>query len=116
MDFREQRNKEAMKKKLAKLLKKINLNYQDFDTRYSLVLKALLIAKKLGYDAGFRHDKSEPDWPVVTIDLPEIGQVSWHMPPCNLEYDNSTPDDCKRRCEEFFSKQDIVSTKGKYDR
>jgi len=30
--------------------------------------------------AGLATDPAEPDWPVVLIDLPGYGQVSWHVP------------------------------------
>ena len=88
---------------LAKLLKSINENYENYDVRYILVLQTLIEAKKLNYKAGFRYDSSEPDWPVVVIELPELGQVSWHMPPSKIEYDNSSPKDCQERCEKFYS-------------
>jgi hypothetical protein len=90
-----------MEKQLAKLLKEVNENYENYDRRYIIVLDILIISKKLGYPCGFRHDASEPDWPVVVVDLPMIGQVSWHMPPSNIEYDNSSVDDCKARCSQY---------------
>lgn len=86
---------------LARILSQITENYTNYDIRYTLVLRALLQAKSLGYPCGFRHDAKEPDWPVVTIELPEIGQVSWHMPPSNVAWDGSGEAVCKERCRLF---------------
>ena len=88
-------------KTLAFLLSEIVTHYTDYDVRCVLVLKALLAAKELGYRSGFRHDMSNPEWPVITIELPSIGQVSWHMPPSNIEWDKSNEADCKERCLKF---------------
>jgi hypothetical protein len=93
-----------MELELAILLKEINNNYTNYDIRYTLILEALLEAKKLNYECGFRLDVTEANWPVVVIVLPEIGQVSWHMPPSGIIYDNSTPEDCQKRCSLFFEK------------
>jgi len=89
---------------LAKILKQINENYTNYDTRYVLVLQALIKAKEMKYECGFRHDPSEPDWPVVVIVLPEFKQVSWHMPPSGIPYDDSSPEECQKRCDLFFKK------------
>ena len=43
---------------LANILKLINENYENYDVRYNLVLQALIEAKKLNYNAGFRFDPS----------------------------------------------------------
>jgi len=41
---------------------------------------AAVLAIDGGWRAGFGVDESEPDWPVLYIDLGSYGQVSWHMP------------------------------------
>lgn len=74
---------------LAKVLESIEENYTNYDYRYNLVLKALLLARDLKYECGFRFDASEPKWPVIVILLPNIGEISWHMPPCNIIYDDT---------------------------
>lgn len=73
---------------LGSLLLSIEENYENYDVRYDLVLSALLKARELKYKCGFRLDKNEPEWPVIVIELPEIGEVSWHMPPSGIPYDN----------------------------
>lgn len=73
---------------LANLLESIEENYTKYDIRYDIILKALLVARKLEYQCGFRFDSDEPDWPVIVILLPQ-GEVSWHMPPSGIVYDNS---------------------------
>lgn len=93
------------KDKLARILAKTVANYTNYDTRYDLVLRALSLARKLGYTCGFRHDPSEPDWPVVVIVLPLHGEVSWHMPPSKIEWDKSTPEDVKQRCMAYGAKR-----------
>jgi len=113
MDIRERNEK---KRKLAKLLKYITDNYSDYDKRYIYILKALVKAKELGYTCGFRCDEKEIQWPVIVIDLEGFGQVSWHMPPSGIEYDNSTQQDCRDRCLKFFLEHKGEEKKRKYDK
>ena len=47
--------------------------------RNQAVLALARLAQKAGYAVGLRADPNEPDWPVLTIDLP-TGQVGWHLP------------------------------------
>lgn len=47
------------------------------------VVKAVYLAKKIGYKAGIRFDKNGENsynWPVWCIELPNIGEISWHCP------------------------------------
>lgn len=74
-------------RELARLLNKIVENDTNYNKRYILVLEALVCAKRLKYECGFRVDEDMPDWPVISIILPNIGEVSWHMPPSYIEYD-----------------------------
>lgn len=76
-----------MADKLYELLLLIRENYTNYELRYDLVLRALLQARELGYQCGFRVDPDEPEWPVIAIVLPDIGEVSWHMPPSGIQYD-----------------------------
>jgi hypothetical protein len=50
--------------------------YRDRNTAVQL---AGVLALWGGFPAGVRQDPEEPDWPVLFIDLPLVGQVSWHM-------------------------------------
>ncbi len=74
-------------KELCKILEAIELNYTNYDVRFNLVLEALLEARKLNFECGFRVDTNEPNWPVIVIYLPDIGEISWHMPPSNIKFD-----------------------------
>lgn len=61
-------------------------NVRDYDLRNVFVLHAMSRAAEIGLDVGIRIDPKEPEWPVVYIELP-TGQVSWHLPQHNEEYD-----------------------------
>lgn len=50
--------------------------YEDRNTAVQL---AGAIAAKAGFNAGINVDHEEPEWPVLFIDLPLAGQVSWHL-------------------------------------
>ena len=86
---------------LRNTLRQINLNYSAFEIRFDLVLRALSLARALKYECGFRHDEQSKEWPVITIVLPRVGQVSWHMPPSYIPWDKSTPEQVKERCENY---------------
>ncbi len=53
--------------------------------RNQLVLALGRLALDSGWRAGLRTDPAEPDWPVLYIDLPGHGQVSWHLPAREVE-------------------------------
>jgi len=59
---------------------------RDYELRNVFVLHAMSRAAELGFDVGIRIDPSEPEWPVVYIELP-TGQVSWHLPQHKHEFD-----------------------------
>lgn len=64
--------------------------------RRSLLARAIGQAQKCGCDWGFRLDPEEPLWPVLYIELP-TGQVSWHMPQHEREWDgHSTAEKLER--------------------
>ena len=99
-------NKEDYMQKLKEfkeLLCKIEENDTNYDIRYGLVLKALYLANELGYESGIRIDPSEPDWPVVYIELP-TGQVSWHMPCHKYEWDGHSTEEKYERIRSFCEK------------
>lgn len=37
------------------------------------------------YPSSFSYDENEPDWKVVLIQLPVVGQVSWHIAPDDMD-------------------------------
>ena len=92
-----------MEVELGSVFIKIVENYTNYEKRYDLVLQALVLARKLGYKCGFRHDPTEPDWPVIVIVLPEQGEVSWHMPPVRIEWDKSTSKEGTERCCAYWT-------------
>jgi hypothetical protein len=72
----------------------------DYASRYALVLQAVGIAAKLGYDVGFDIDLrvDPPGYPIVAyIELPGWGQLSWHMPVHVKPFDGHTTTDKYRR-------------------
>lgn len=61
--------------------------------RNQAVMALAKLAMQQGYKTGICIDPSEPDWPVLMIDLPS-GQVGWHLPKSELigtwpEYDQA---------------------------
>lgn len=64
-----------MADKLCELLTSIMENYTNYELRYDLVPKALLQARELNYECGFLIGPDEPEWPVIAIVLPYIGEV-----------------------------------------
>lgn len=85
---------------LAHVLTLIEQNDANYDRRYGLVFRALSIALQLGYTAGVRIDPKEPDWPVVFIELP-TGQVTWHVTPHPVEWDNHTTEEKYQRVRAY---------------
>lgn len=88
--------------KLKKTLVMIRLHDADYDTRYTLVLQAVFLARVLGYQTGFRIDPDNTDWPVAFIELP-TGQVSWHMPQHPMTWDGHSTEEKYDRIKEFIS-------------
>lgn len=86
---------------LAKVLLEIEENDQNYEIREKLVYKALYLAKDLGLSAGIRVDPDSPDWPVVTIMLP-TGQISWHNPKSEIEYDGHSTEEKYARIHNFM--------------
>jgi hypothetical protein len=42
-------------------------------------------AVSLGWVVGVGEDPDAPDWPVLYIEIPGRGQVSWHLPSSQLD-------------------------------
>ena len=85
----------------AKILQDIKYNDTNYDIRYNLIIKAMTLAAECGYNIGFRVDES--GWPIVIIHLDE-GQISWHMPPDNTNYDGHDTDEKYKRIDLFCNK------------
>lgn len=47
--------------------------------RNACVVAIVRLARNAGHRAGLRVDLEQPEWPVVSVELP-TGQVSWHLP------------------------------------
>jgi len=60
-----------------------------YDVRNCEVIGAIHWALVIGYQAGFRFDSAEPEWPVAFIELP-TGQVSWHLAQHPVVWDGHT--------------------------
>ena len=84
------------------------------DEAYSDRNQAAMLAAKLatlwGFEVGWRTDPSEPDWPVLFIELP-TGQVSWHIPKSETvktdllykrEWDGHTVEEKRERISRFI--------------
>lgn len=95
-------NEASVKDDLAGYLAEIEHQEQrkDYDGRNTFVYHALSAAASLGYSCGVRLDPSEPEWPVAYIELP-TGQVSWHLPQHEREWDGHDTPEKYRRCREF---------------
>lgn len=97
---------EDLARRLAHILHRIELHDQDYTTRFYLLLDAVAVAHRCGYDAGFRIDPKEPEWPVVFISLP-TGQASWHIPQYPKEWDGHSTEDKYTRVHQFMSQQGL---------
>lgn len=69
--------------------------------RNSLVYRALALAAASGMPCGVGPDPKEPDYLVVYIDLPDVGQVSWHVPAYRYGWDGHTHDDKTARINAY---------------
>ena len=50
-----------------------------YTERNEAVALLVALARRLGYPT-YSYTMDDPEWPVVFIELPRIGQVSWHIP------------------------------------
>lgn len=68
-----------------RLLELIEENDENYDVRNSMVISLIRKAKVLGFECGYRLDENEtdhenPEFPVLCVSLPVVGQISWHTP------------------------------------
>jgi hypothetical protein len=78
---------------------------KNYEIRNRAIAISLYYAMALGWKAGIRIDANEPKWPVTYIELP-TGQVSWHLPQHELEYDGHSVEEKNRRIAEFIDGDD----------
>ncbi len=100
---------------MVSLLKDIETNDTNYDIRERLVWQLLSLAKQMDYSCGVRFDPEDMEdyitrscsdvWPVVCIELPDVGEVAWHMPPCNIKYDGHSTEEKYQRTKKWISLQ-----------
>jgi hypothetical protein len=74
----------------------------DYAARNRAVLLVLFWALDMHYPAGIRLDPSEPEWPVVFIELPD-GQVSWHLAQHVKPWDGHTTEQKWARVQQYYA-------------
>jgi hypothetical protein len=94
---------------LAMLLAAIEVNDVKYEVRNRLVLQALGEASKLGLPCGIGSDERDPDWPVMFIELPGVGQVSWHIPAHTRKWDGHTTAEKYRRVRDYIAAEGLIS-------
>lgn len=88
------------------VLSLIEATDSNYALREALVYRAVGLARALGLRAGVRFDKSAtdgPDWPIFCIELPEVGEVSWHCPAYTKPYSGYSVEEKYRRLNAFLS-------------
>jgi hypothetical protein len=73
---------------------------KDYELRNKGIVTAMALCIQMGIPAGIRLDPSEPEWPVVYMQLP-TGQVSYHIPQFDTAWDNHTTEEKNERIETF---------------
>lgn len=73
---------------------------ERYATRNRLILQALGMAAAAGMPSGLLADPSEPDWPLVVMELP-TGQVSWHLRAHAAGWDGHTYADKSARIQRY---------------
>lgn len=88
---------------LAKTLRRVVRLDDAYELRNKFVVYAVFLALDAGLNAGFRIDTQEPEWPVAFIELPGVGQVSWHLPQFMAEWDGHTTPEKFERINRFVA-------------
>lgn len=96
--------REAAASALAVVLTHIVEADTNYAVRYPLVFEALHLALSAGFRAGIGADVTEPEWPVVYIELPD-GQVSWHMPAHVKDWDGHTTPEKFARIARYVARE-----------
>jgi len=95
-----------LRRDLARALTLVEQHDLHYEVRNALVLHAVAAAAFLGYPAGFRLDPADPTWPVAFIELPDAGQVSWHLPQHPVPWDGHDTAEEDRRVRAFAASQE----------
>lgn len=86
---------------LRQLLAAIQAADREYSIRYGFVLDALAEAHRAGLEAGVRCNANESEWPVAYIELP-TGQVSWHLPQHQRDWDGHSTAEKYARLARFL--------------
>jgi hypothetical protein len=88
---------------LAYVLNEIDLmeKHENYDARNVGVMRAMELARRIGYPTGIGYDQAGTDWPIIFIELP-TGQVSWHVPAYAGEWDGHTTPQKYERTELYI--------------
>jgi hypothetical protein len=89
---------------ISLLLDQIEKNDTNYDVREVLIYQLLALCKQKGFECGVDIDPSQPPedrWSIIRIILPDIGEISWHMPPCTIKYDGHSIEEKYERCRKF---------------
>jgi hypothetical protein len=87
---------------LTNLLQLIKENNTNYEVRNPLIIQAMAVASTLGYACGARVESSQPEWPVMYIELP-TGQVSWHIPQHVKGWDGHTTPEKYSRVDAYHT-------------
>ncbi|MHA1572895.1 MAG: hypothetical protein ACTSX8_02775 [Alphaproteobacteria bacterium] len=95
----------VLKDRLCTLLAEIEKNEENYDVRYALVFELLHVAQNepYKYKTGVRIDPKDPEWPVFWVILPQAGEVSWHMPSADGNYDGYDTKEKHTRIQDYFT-------------
>lgn len=72
-----------------------------YEERNRHVYELLAVAAQSGWPHGIRIDPADPEWPVVYVELPVAGQVSWHVPQYADPWDGHTTDEKYERAARY---------------
>lgn len=88
------------RQQMANLLQNIMLNETNYSKRYILIMQALKVAKLLEWPCGIGYDPNglEGFRIVIYIVIADTGgQLSWHMPEVDFEWDGHTTEEKNNR-------------------
>lgn len=80
------------------------VNYEelkDYKSRNQFIIYALAVSQMLEFQSGVRFDSTEPEWPVVFIELP-TGQISWHIQQHAIAWDGHSTDEKYNRIKQYI--------------
>ena len=75
----------------------------DYEMRNKAIIQLMALCDSQGYKVGIRIDPKEPEWPVVFIELPQVGQISYHLPQHSKPWDGHTTEEKLNRIRRFIA-------------